>query len=922
MSNKTVWDNGCPPELRAAEFVTLGARRKAAGFAKPEPEADYRDAVGVGLSGGGIRSATFVLGVFQALAKLDLLKRIDFLSTVSGGGYFGGFYGRLVSRQGTERDSPAAMEQVRRLLHPDAAGTTTDVADRGRRILRWLRENGRYLAPTGGGDYLMALAVMLRNWFAVQVIVLLTAFMVFLAARVGLAAVMLQVPDNVPLARLGFTMALTHWPVWLSPLVPLAALLFAGVLFPLAWAYWIASLGWNRRPGALRWITSPLTGPLAIMLMAALIAASGDARLSLLGALLLLLSFAAAIAVELCLFADFFAARGEQSGDVDRRHAVGKRLSGWLRNVLMWTLVVLAVGVVDSVGQTVYALGTISHFGFGQWLLSLGTALVALVAGGQKLVIQLGLKGDSSKLPLGAIAAAGSLLLLFVAACGLNYGAQAVVWKMQQPADLPKVLQQWAEERRCAELGDYCKQHGGCPEAAPVCHVPEAFKPLPTLSISSCADLFAPAATVAVFLLLALILGTQWEFVNLSTLQPLYGARLARAYLGASNASRTEGGGISVTDPIPGDDVAGSEYWTGASAPWRRGGPLHLVNVTINETIDGQSQVEQQDRRGTGMAVSATGLSVGVRHHRLWSGDIDSHSGHHVFGDDSHPPEDLALSQWVGISGAAFSTGLGFQTSFGLSLLAGVLNVRLGYWWRAGVSRGLLSSLLFPVQRFLMLGEWLARFPGTAHRHWYLSDGGHFENTAAYELIRRRLPLIIITDGGADPDYQFDDVANLVRKARIDFNAEINFFSKEQILQRGQELLGDAARYFGGLDELKKHDLQEEPEDGQPAAPAPPRRPCAALARVTYLDDDQRTSWLLVLKPILHRDDPADLVNYGKLNPTFPNETTIDQFFDEAQWESYRKLGELTAMRVFGKSPNERSDPDHGPLSLFPAGPG
>jgi hypothetical protein len=41
------------------------------------------------LSGGGMRSAAFALGIIQALARRDLLTRFDYLSTVSGGGYIG-----------------------------------------------------------------------------------------------------------------------------------------------------------------------------------------------------------------------------------------------------------------------------------------------------------------------------------------------------------------------------------------------------------------------------------------------------------------------------------------------------------------------------------------------------------------------------------------------------------------------------------------------------------------------------------------------------------------------------------------------------------------------------------------------------------------------------------------------------------------
>src|SRR6267143_4418186 len=59
-----------------------------------KPGAAYKRAsrsqlFGLALSGGGIRSATFNLGVLQALASLKLLRKIDYLSTVSGGGYIG-----------------------------------------------------------------------------------------------------------------------------------------------------------------------------------------------------------------------------------------------------------------------------------------------------------------------------------------------------------------------------------------------------------------------------------------------------------------------------------------------------------------------------------------------------------------------------------------------------------------------------------------------------------------------------------------------------------------------------------------------------------------------------------------------------------------------------------------------------------------
>ena len=138
-----------------------------------------------------------------------------------------------------------------------------------------------------------------------------------------------------------------------------------------------------------------------------------------------------------------------------------------------------------------------------------------------------------------------------------------------------------------------------------------------------------------------------------------------------------------------------------------------------------------------------------------------------------HPDvEPLRLSQWTATSGAALSTGSGRNTKLSLSLLLGLLNVRLGYWWdsriRAGQRPGnyppdfwrrllALPSYLFRTQRML-LDEWRGYYAGPSQRFWYLSDGGHFEGTGVYELIRRQLPFMIAVDALTDPRYLFNDV--------------------------------------------------------------------------------------------------------------------------------------------------------------------
>ena len=73
------------------ELAAINTRRSAAGLPNVEYVGEDKpiETVGLALSGGGIRSSAVCLGVLQALNHHDLIKRIDYLSTVSGGGYIG-----------------------------------------------------------------------------------------------------------------------------------------------------------------------------------------------------------------------------------------------------------------------------------------------------------------------------------------------------------------------------------------------------------------------------------------------------------------------------------------------------------------------------------------------------------------------------------------------------------------------------------------------------------------------------------------------------------------------------------------------------------------------------------------------------------------------------------------------------------------
>jgi hypothetical protein len=411
-------------------------------------------------------------------------------------------------------------------------------------------------------------------------------------------------------------------------------------------------------------------------------------------------------------------------------------------------------------------------------------------------------------------------------------------------------------------------------------------------------------------LVISIITGRTLSFINLSSLQQFYSSRLRRAYLGASNPSRTTNGisaseksgpdaRRSITREVTGDDIPWLQY-----APHLKGGPLHLVSVTVNHTMQSESQLETQDRKGFLMAVGPAGVSVGTVSHALRDHEalapVSCSDHQSLFADLAPLPlacEPMSLSRWMAISGAAFSTGLGARTKSGVSVLLGTANIRLGYWWQSGAAKDSSPSALrsvFRTQAYLY-EEFLGRFPGTTQKHWYLSDGGHSENTGAYELIRRQIRTIILLDNGADPAYQFEDFANLVRRVRIDFGVEVEEISLSQaiadgFLNKNVDVAEGDLNFVGSLTELKK---STDVMDGLNVSKA-----FTSLFRVWY-PDGHDPSLLLLVKPTICGRESVDVVEYAATHPLFPQEPTSDQFFDEAQWESYRRLGYSMGSTVF-----------------------
>lgn len=162
-------------EIETEEKIQIGKRRKAnrgdeekkegvdtAGNTKAQPGNDgendqpINNAIGLCFSGGGIRACTFAMGVTQRLAEQGLLKDVDYLSTVSGGGYFGTFLSSYLDTPNPEvgfasnqypfgKADRTDVEASTKTM-PEANGSSTTLVGRDEsNSLRHIRNNASYL---------------------------------------------------------------------------------------------------------------------------------------------------------------------------------------------------------------------------------------------------------------------------------------------------------------------------------------------------------------------------------------------------------------------------------------------------------------------------------------------------------------------------------------------------------------------------------------------------------------------------------------------------------------------------------------------------------------------------------------------------------------------------------------------------------
>lgn len=946
-------------------------------WSRSEPDSDIQGGcIGLALSGGGIRSATFNLGILQGLANRGLLRTIDYLSTVSGGGYIGSWLSAWIRATSFKRVN-AALQTERQTRPGDSETGEAEP-------IRNLRRFSSYLAPRRGLlslDSLTLVTTYLRNLslnLIVLVLVLsallllprlvtwlfftfsflgeeylfILAFLpllltvIFIARNLsnllsggksarqveGGPATKVRTPGRartwqvvlyaaVPITLSAWILAAWLWQqkgknfdshaawavitsllygsLWLLALWPagilsgarergridsasltrlskntwnwLAVILFAFVAGAAAGPLLLEILNWMKeleRPENAGGWHAGIWGPPSVLLVFALCAVlhiglTGRAFheevrewWSRLGAISLLIGGGWIVSAVIALYGPWWFV----STTLDWKQ--------WLDPVLAAGWALLSVGGVVAGKQDPQAIGK-----WGQRLLPpvVKVAPYVFVLGALVMLACLLHLILPHVLPLLIKATSQAVTSGVGKAAGLNVAEGAVFAGMMGPGLNPEAPGRFLASQAFAF-------------ANPLGPLTVSLKSIIEGEIGRL-DVFAGAMLSSTTMLTSYLKSLEyWNLLMVSTglglwvivilmsilalwfasrvgvnefsLHAGYGNRLVRAYLGASNAKRD-------AHPFTGFDPDDSKYRLDDLRPSRGyDGPYHLINTALN-LVQGR-ELAWQERMAASFIFSPAfcGCDGRILPAGLASDDVGCYRPSKFYA------EEPALAKAMTISGAAASPSMGYYSSKPLAFLMTVFNVRLGWWlgnpchpkgWRSANPRFGLGCLMSE-----LLG-----MTNADSRYVYLSDGGHFENLAIYELVRRRCRVIIASDAACDGGFGFNDLANAIDKCRTDFGIDIQIDIEPIRAGRAHAAIGTI--------HYRRRD---------PSAPAD--------GVLIYLKAS-----ILTDPPAGSRRAPLDVRVYREQQPAFPHESTADQWFSEKQFEAYRALGEHVAMTVF-----------------------
>lgn len=916
------------------------------------------------LSGGGIRSAIFNLGILQGLARHGLLKEFDYLSTVSGGGFSGGWLSAWLYREGLDSVMTQLAEPPKSPLKPEPPP------------VEHLRIYSNYLSPQPGllsADTWTLVATLLRN-LMLNWMVFIPVLIVFLVVPRIWAALLFRSAEYEQHAHyayltigifagwIGFTYIGWHLPsagtYKSNPQTPgyksdQRSFIFWCLIWMTISAAGFAIFFWLRLAAgmpdfALRkylvFSEGIVAVPWLIVILKVLsIPESLDALCRVKHTRRRTLVWKVIAAVLRLLGASILIAIAQFVTAYLLRYTMTSLLPRNPQHPLVYAIfAVPLVLILMSVGGTLIA-GFISRFTndtdqewwarAGAWVFILVVSWIiihVLVLYGPLMILTLGatyhqiqqkgLKnlpwsdiGKISGTIMGVVSGVITLLGGFSGKTPANEKeaqrggfasmAVSVLTVLVAPIFLAflfillALATDWLLVTNIGRSISSRSWFGGTVLPSPLGDL-TAWPQCPgTKAISNwhrCLIQVTPLRYLIVFgvslTLLAAVLGRLIS-TNSFSLQYMWRNRIIRACLGASRRQGTRRPnlftGFDTYDNLLMHELRAQPI--GVEPPPRcQGRPdddhpfepkphklFHVLNLALNLT--GGKKLQWQDRRAESFTVSA--LHAGS----YWLGYRRSF----CYGGQ----EGISLGAAIAVSGAFASPNMGYMmTSPVVRFLMTLFNIRFGAWLgnpgRAGERASLVERITNWLFRALAsekdLRPFRLRSPGLSvmpivseafgsvddlSPYVYLSDGGHFENLGLYEMVLRRCRFIVVSDASSDPEYSFESLAMAVRQIRIDLGVPIDI-PDLNVGVPSQNLKGK----YCAIGKIRYSCVDRRPGDPDTT-------------------DEDFDGYLIYIKPSLIGAEPRDVINYWQGSNGFPQETITDQWFSEAQFESYRALG-------------------------------
>jgi hypothetical protein len=845
--------------------------------------------IGLAFSGGGIRSATFNLGVLQGLQRLDLLRKIDYLSTVSGGGFIGAWLIGNVYRTRhwlvTHMNWDQSIAHLRRYSNYLSPRTGVLSVDTWTMWASWSR-NALLIQLTGAAWLftLLSAALLMEGLFhrartpthVIQYGLPIADLIAGFCLIVLLVTLLHNLRHNRAVSGNAYGRRTLRSTGWLQFMAVAPAWVAAFLLSSLLWA----------DAGDCSLLTEKLKGANAVYA----ISYSGILSAGILLRpwwLLLGLFF-----VGLCFTSFFTLTRFRQERGMPQTtqqpNPPWRRIwhSFWISSFSVMVFYLEICGIV----RIFMAWGADSRFDWYAYVLGPPLVLAAFTI---SVVIFIGLSGRNSEEPIRewwtrfgtwmGVYGVGYLLLTGFAVFGPLWTLRLFhSTNSNHPALIATIkwgsVISWVGTVVSGLLAGKSSKTSGARSNSPGLEILANVAGL----LFIVGAIFV-AATVLYVLLFNIALDVPfshlWDYwtsldgiteargnfgkfhfnwlwgvcavaflcgllfsryfeINIFGLNQFYRNRLVRCYLGATRWAPGYRQPQPFTKFDGKDDMklgAVLDASDKASGEMHFRGPFPIFNCTLN--LAGSSDLTLHTRHSASFTL--TPIHCGADREKVGYAPTTG------FADG------VMLGQAVAISGAA-SPNMGYNTSPLVAFLLTMFNVRLG-WWFPNPSRklwnnpGLNFSLWYLVKELFGVADETSNYVN-------VSDGGHFENLGIYELVRRRCKVIIACDAECDESLQFGSLGNVVRLCETDFGAKIDINVNSIRRQQSGYSLGHCS-----------------------------------VGTITYSNGS--IGYLIYLKTSVIGDEEVGIAQYRSIHPSFPHETTADQFFSEDQFESYRQLG-------------------------------